>query len=255
MTILIAAPIGDGKEYSINEFFDYVVNQDLSDVEIALCVNGKSDASIRKKIAMLKMVELTHKSGSKIPLNILKLNYKESYSLNERLIYSRESIRQYAIEFKDYFSHIYWMDTDTIPNRSQDIKVLLDAKKDFISGVYFYKASRQPVIISLGGVNVTLEKLSEQHSKKEVFKIWGCGYGALLMSRKVFETCEFEWSVHKDDWSDDFAHCEVVEKKGFNRWCSAEVVCRHYRKEDFTVVQGSEDVETKIDQGTKNKSA
>jgi hypothetical protein len=234
--VLIAAPIGDGKEYSINEWFEWVVNNDYEDVEVALCVNGKSQEAIEKKMRLLKEVELTHKNGKKIHLNLLKINYRESYSLFERVSYSREELRLFALE--NGFSHLFFLDTDTIPATSGALKKLLSRELDFVSGVYFYKGSKQPVLIDeVLRTNVRLEKLKEYYERDEPFRIWGCGYGVLLLSKPLLEQCVFDWDVHKDNWGEDFAHSEMVEKAGFARWCDPTIVCRHYRSKDFTDTQ------------------
>ena len=231
--VLIAAPIGDGKEYSINEWFDWIVNNDFDNIEVAFCVNGMSQESIENKLKLLKTVELVHKSGKKIPFHLLKINYRESYSLFERVGYSREELRLFSIE--NGFSHLFFLDTDTIPSDSKSLNRLLARNQDFVTGVYFYKGSKQPVLIDeVLRTNVTLEKLEEHFIHGSLFRIWGCGYGCLLMSRKLLECCVFDWDIHKDNWGEDFAHCEMVEKEGFKKFCDARVVCRHYRKKDFT---------------------
>lgn len=227
--ILIAAPIGDGKEYSINEWFKWISEQPHENYEVCLCVNGTSEDNVKKKVELLNQVEIC---GNKI--HVLELEYNEYFTKNQRLVYSREKIRLFA-KSKDY-DFIFWLDTDTIPLVKDAIPLLLATKKDVVSGLYFYKETRQPVLIDKETkTNMAFKKIQSLVETGEVIEVWGFGYGCLLMSKKVYSMIPFDYENKRENWSDDFTHCDLMEKANIKRFFYARVTCFHYHKKHFSV--------------------
>jgi hypothetical protein len=229
MKVLIAAPIGDGKEYSINEWFKWISEQPYEDYDVCLCVNGKSAESVAAKKAMLEEVRINDR-----PLIVLELPYDQYHTTKHRLAYSRDIIRSFAIE-KDY-DYLFWLDTDTIPVILDAIPFLIAQDKDVISGLYFYKGTKQSVIIDKDTLtNVQYSRIQELVGSGEVVKVWGFGFGCLLMSKAVLDKFSFDYTYKYEDWSEDFIACELLEKAGIDRWFYARVICKHYHANDFRV--------------------
>lgn len=224
--VLIAAPFGDGKEYSINEWLNWIATQRHEDYDVAVCVNGKSAETLAEKVELMKKVEIRGR-----PITVLHLPFDAYHGLLERLTYSREKLRQYAVD--EGFDWIFWLDSDTIPAFKDAIHHLLEHKKTVISGLYFYKGTKQPVAIDLETeTNFKLEKLQVAVQKDELLPAWGFGYGCVLMHRSVFEAVPFK---HYEKNSDDFAHCHAMDEAGVPRWLCPLVICKHYHSEEFTV--------------------
>lgn len=229
MTVLIAAPIGDGKEYSINEWFKWISEQPYDDYDVVLCVNGKSAESVAEKKAMLEEVRINDR-----PLLVLSLPYDQYHTTKHRLAYSRDMIRSFAIEKR--YDYVFWLDTDTIPIIMDTIPLLIAQEKDVISGLYFYKGTKQSVIIDKDTLtNVQYSRIKELVMSGEVIKVWGFGFGCLLMAKSVLDKFSFDYTYKYEDWSEDFIACELIEKAGIDRWFYARMICKHYHSKDFTL--------------------
>ncbi|MFA5658535.1 MAG: hypothetical protein WC900_04560 [Oscillospiraceae bacterium] len=227
--VLICCPLGDGKEYSINEWFNWIAAQTYQNYEVAVCVNGKTEESVNKKAALLEQVEIKEKK-----IHVLKMPHAENDSRKYRLSGAREILRIFAI--KNNFDFMYWMDSDTIPFLLDAIQLLMDQKKDFISGLYFYKGTKQAVILDpVTNTNFTYDKIQELVKSGECVPMWGSGFGSLLLARSVFEKIAFDYSYKKEDWTEDFQYCEFAEKAGIERWFLARVICKHYHASEFKI--------------------
>ena len=141
MKVLIAAPISGHKQYSINQWFNWIANQSHKEYDFALCINGKNQHQL---VSMLKKVKIQdiHKQNKKPILlwNITKKDVKTTFLHN--IVHARETLRRYAI--KHNYDKIFWLDTDTIPKNLKSIEILAKSNKDAISGLYFYKKTTVP---------------------------------------------------------------------------------------------------------------
>jgi hypothetical protein len=224
--VLIAAPIGAGKEYSINAWFDWISTQNHDDVRVAMCVNGRSKEDVDSKVAMLEEVEINGDG-----LYVLRDdNY--TATVQEKLHTSRELIRQFAE--RENFDYILWLDTDTIPSFKNGLQKLLSWNVPVVSGVYFYKKTKTPVAMSKeSGMNISVEELQAASEKRELIDTWGVGFGCLLMHKLAFTAAKFDYSKHGERISEDFMYCEELKAAGFKIFLDPWVICRHYSKEDF----------------------
>ena len=96
MKILIADPICGVKQYSINQWLQFISDQTYKNYDFALCVNGKEEEQL---ISMLKQVEITdvHNQVKKpiIIHNMIKEGVEPTVMAN--ITNARESLRQYAL--------------------------------------------------------------------------------------------------------------------------------------------------------------
>lgn len=250
--VLIAAPIGDGKEYSINEWFSWIAENDYKDFDVCLCVNGRSNDNIRKKYSLLKMVEII-KDDRHVPINLLMLPYNNYHTTKQRLFYSREMIRHFAL--RKGYEYIFWLDTDTIPSRLDAINKLMEKDKSVISGLYFYKGTRQPVVIDeLTQTNISYEKIEKLMSEDDLCKVWGFGFGCLLIHRSAFERVSFDYTYKREDWTEDFQYCECLQNENIDRWFYPTVCCKHYHSKDFIIGEHGSQQELKLDRKDTDKT-
>jgi len=238
MKVLICAPIGGKKQYSINVWFDWIATQTFpkENVEACICVNGADNKELQE---MIDQVEISYPDGYKQHITTLLLPDSEKMSVVQKITYSREMIRRYAVE--NNFDYIFFLDTDTIPYHKDAIQKLIDHKKDVISGLYFYKNTKQPVVIDVDtNTNIALSKCEDLVNKKEICEVWGFGFGCLLLSRRAFEKNPFDYDLFGDERSDDFGYCHVLEQAGIKRFFDPLVICKHFN-----------DPEAKKEHGTK----
>ena len=224
--VLISAPIGGQKQYSINYWFEWIVNQDYENFDVCLCINGEGHKELYDK---LSEVELTHKSGKKVNLIILYLPNSEKLSLIQKIGYSRERIRRYAL--RQGYDNIFWLDTDTIPSNKLGLKRLIDWELSSVSGLYFYKDSKVPVVIDSDTfTNMKIDKLEKAVKLKMVLPCLGTGYGCVLHDKDAMAVpFDFEKMECKGE---DFGHCDLLEAEGIPRFIDPSVICKHFGEDN-----------------------
>jgi len=242
--VLIAAPVGDGKEYSINEWFSWIASQAYDDFDVCVCVNGRTPESARAKAELMKVVEINHR-----PLIVL-VEDSPIKSIIEIITLSRERIRQYAV--KGGYDFIFWLDTDTIPHNLGTIKTLLSWEKPFVSGLYFYKRTKVPVAVNeKTGTNFTIEELETASAERKPILVWGVGLGCCLMAREVFERFAFDFTKYGDRVGEDFMYCEQAKLAGYDVLLDPWILCRHYHSENMT--QGWKEPPSSRERGTHER--
>jgi len=225
--VLIAAPIGGKKQYSINEWFNWIANQDYKNYDVCMCVNGKHRL---KLFSMLKQVEIKDIHNQIKYIHRLMLVNSDKLTVIQNITFSREKIRRYAV--KEGYDAVFWLDTDTIPANTRAIEQLLQHDKDSISGLYFYKNSKVSVIIDKDThTNFSMEKIKLLVDKNEICKIWGSGYGCLLHQRKAL-TIAYDYDLFGEERTDDFGHSHALEQAEVMRWFYPMVICKHFANPD-----------------------
>ena len=233
--VLICCPVAGFKQYATNIWLDWIATQTYDNFDICVCVNGKGSKEL---VELFKEVEISYPDASVKRLEVLELPYSDKMSCIHNITYSREMIRRFAV--KNNYDYIFFLDNDTIPHHKNAIQILIDHKKDVISGLYFYKNTKQPVVIDAEtNTNISLDKCQDLALKREICEVWGFGFGCLLLSRKAFKDNEFDYGLFGDERSDDFGYCHVLEQKGIKRYFDPYVICKHFN-----------DPEAKKDKGT-----
>ena len=222
--VLIAAPIGGTKQYSINDWFEWIAMQTYNNFDVCICINGKDADEL---ISKFKQVEIYHQNtGITKMINILELKNSCQLSTIQKITYSREKIRRYASDNK--YDYIFFLDTDTIPLRLNSISTLMKWGMDVISGVYFYKNTSQPVIIDkYTHTNISIKKLELAAISFKLIEVWGFGFGCLLIEKNVFMKNHFDYDLFGEERTDDFGYCHVLEQAGIKRYLDPDILCRH----------------------------
>ena len=220
--VLISAPIGGLKQYSINDFFEWIAIQEYDNFEVAICVNGEHSDELVDK---LNQVEIYHKSGTK-KIHTMKLVNSDKLSIIQKITYSREKLRRYAID--NNYDYLFFLDTDTIPMFRDAVDKLIKCNVGCVSGLYFYKGSLQPVVVDLDThTNISLDKINEQVAKNAMLKVWGYGFGCLMLNKETFTKHAFDYDLFGEERSDDFGYCHVLEHNGVDRWFYPTILCQH----------------------------
>jgi len=224
--VLIAAPIGGLKQYSIMNWFEWIAKQTYENFDVCICTNGKESPELLKK---LDQTEIYHKTGTKKIISLDLIN-SDDLSIVQKITYSREKIRRYAVE--NNYDYIFFLDTDTIPLFANAIQRLMDWKKPCVSGLYFYKGTKQPVVIdATTHTDISLDLCEKVANEKGLIAVWGFGFGCLLLDRSVFAECEFDYDLFGEERTDDFGYCHVMEQKGMLRWFDPSIICLHLADE------------------------
>lgn len=223
--ILIAAPIGGKKQYSILDWLNWIAAQDYPKdlIEVCVCVNGKDNEEVAD---LFRQTSINYQDGTKKEIITLVLPESSELSVIQKITYSREMIRRYAVEKE--FDYIFFLDTDTIPFSKDVLRVLLNHEKEVISGLYCYKNTKQPVIIDKDtNTNISFDKCKELVKNEEITEVWGFGFGCLLLDRSAFKNNAFDYDLFGEERTDDFGYCHVLEHQGIKRWFDPVVLCKH----------------------------
>ncbi|MBV6340353.1 hypothetical protein [Candidatus Magnetobacterium casense] len=239
MRILIAAPICEGKNYSINDWLHSVATmmrrrpKDVIDFCFGL---NNSSTEYEKKLSSIELYP--HGKDSKKNPIILRLPQTEKdHNIPAIVGRSREMIREYATKMN--YVWILWLDTDTIPPIDA-LDELIKTGKPFISGVYFYKHTKQVVATWCVNkaadlcTNIPIERIQEAAMKDPpaIFQIKACGFGCVLMHHSVFKNIKFEWVL--EGQSEDIRYCQRCNEAGIKIWLHPRMMCQHKSDTDYT---------------------
>jgi len=228
--VLIAAPIGGQKQYSINLWFDWIAKQSYPKelIKPCICVNGEGFRELGEKV---RQVEISYPDGFKHVVEVLELPDSNNLTTIQKITYARETIRRFAV--KEGYDYILFLDTDTIPANKDAIQQLIKWDKEAISGLYFYKNSKQPVVIDAEThTNISLEKCETAVKENKIIEVWGFGFGCLLLSRRAFEKNAFDYDLFGEERTDDFGYCHVLEQNGVLRYLDPFILCKHFDDPD-----------------------
>jgi len=221
--VLISAPLAGIKQYAMNDWLGWIATQTYENFEVCVCINGKEQKELEEK---LSQVEITYPDNTTRRLMILNLPESNNLSTIQKITYSRERIRRFAIA--GGYDYIFFLDNDTIPSSRDAISKLMSYEKDCISGLYFYKNTKQPVIIdSLTNTNISLDKCQVLAESDSIYEVWGFGFGCLLLSRKAFIDKAFDYGLFGEERTDDFGYCHVLEQSGIKRYFCPLILCKH----------------------------
>lgn len=236
--VLIAAPISGFKQYSLKQWIQWIKNQAYEHYDVLLCINGKEDQA--PLYNTLKDIEWTDVHGNTKKLLIKWQQDIAPLSINQRLVYARHTVQEYFLARAEY-THLLWLDTDTIPCISDAIPRLLSHKLLYVSGLYFYKQSQQAVMVDMEtGTNLTPEKARRLVEKQKLGEIALSGMGCCLMKRKLFEFASFDFARYKDEHGDDYGFCRQVRDAGLHMWVDPIVLCDHLGEVDTNRVMNVE---------------
>jgi len=238
--MMIAAPICEGKNYSINDWLHIValmIQQRPNDhIDVVFGLNNSSKEYQDK----LGEIELTPFGPDKtIKPIILRLpqkgrpTHKPLLHQKERVARTigrqREQLRDYAI--KGDYDWLFFLDTDTIPP-TDAIEALLKTQAVFASGVYLYKHTDRVVATWLVDKkrdlcsNIPLEEVKKAAYTDTPITIRACGFGCVLLHRSVFGLIPFEWDFDENQ-SEDIRYCQRAAEHGIEIILVPRVMCQH----------------------------
>lgn len=228
MTTLISAPIAGFKQYSLGDWIAWIENQEDPDIKVCLTTNGRDSLTLK---AELEKIKITHKTGKEIPLIVVDLPHSEKNTIIQNITYARELCRRTAK--KENCEYLLFLDTDTIPYNLNTIQILKSTGKEAVSGLYFYKNSKEPVAIDEDtGTNFNLNKLEEAYTERKTIPAWGFGFGCFLMHKNVFSKYEFDYELFGECRTDDFGYIELLHRNGVKTWIHPYIMCKHLASND-----------------------
>lgn len=235
--VLIAAPISKNKMYSFNKYLEWIKKQNYPNIEVALITNGEGKHELRTNVGTLLAI-------NNIKGFVTYLSDDQEKTFKQKMHEAREELLKYA-KIKDY-THILWLDTDTIPPSSDAIRKLLRWNKPIVSGLYFYKESTSPLAIDLQGCrNIKLEPLRDAAEHNELIEVRAVGLGCCLVHFSVFDV-GFDYAKGlrnidgelKEYYGEDFLWCDAQREKGRSIYLDSQILCKHYSERDVEREKG-----------------
>lgn len=146
---------------------------------------------------------------------------------------ARNRITKRFLETKaDY---ILWIDSDTLWE-ADDIQELMDVDEDIVTGIQFATSEHHlPLIRDIDlkyGATRPYHKIPEDGKP---FEIGGCGFGFVLIKRKVFEAIDEPWFEFKSGFSEDLNFCLLAKRKGFKIVANPNILLGHIGEKVYTV--------------------
>jgi len=158
---------------------------------------------------------------------------------------ARNQCVEYVLNNKVHYTHMLFIDADTIPPALGLLK-LLHADKDIVTGMT-PMLQYDPEIKSFASMyncftrkyreDGTLERTEAPEENTGLIKIDRCGSSFIMIKREVLE--KLEKPLYKFDFNDDYTQhdrsedlrfCDNAREAGFDVWCDTSVVCNHYKE-------------------------
>ncbi|CAB4151878.1 hypothetical protein UFOVP594_37 [uncultured Caudovirales phage] len=152
---------------------------------------------------------------------------------------------EYVLESKKKYTHLLFIDSDTIPPRDGLLK-LLHADKDIVTGMTpmlqydrenDHFARMYNCFIREYKEDGTLDRTITPTEDTGIIEIERCGSSFILIKRNVLESMEkplykFEFNdAHTQHTrSEDIYFCDNAREAGYKIWCDTSVICKHYKE-------------------------
>lgn len=209
--VLVGCPTSDLKAYCLKEYVNAVKNLVYKNYDILIVDNSKSQAYSKKIRSM--------------GINVVKDNHFDN--ARERIVNSRNILRQHAIKNYDYFLSL---EQDVIPPKDV-IERMLKHNEKIVTGVYFtYKTENENKnIIPLLWVKESgiVRNLSEEEAmQKKVIEVEAAGLGCMLIAKEVLEKVKFRYEKESNSF-DDMWFCKDAHEKGYKIIADTGIKCKH----------------------------
>jgi GT2 family glycosyltransferase len=210
--VLVGCPTWEGKKYCLKEYANALKKLTYSNFDVLIVDNSKESQ-------YQGMIEA-------LGLKVIKGPWHDS--ARERIVQSRNMLREYALENDyDYFLSI---EQDVIPEPDM-IQTLLCHGKQIVSGIVFnnlpvgHKLERMPMIYVEHPADPTgLWYLSEKEwQKPQLIEVKACAFSCVLIHRDVLKKVEFRYEGGFDDMMFSFDAIQA----GFKIYADTTVKPKH----------------------------
>jgi len=230
--ILLAAPIYNGKDYTMLEWIANIqVVSDFYGFDVALCDNTDDNGQYAEKIKRM------------CPDSWVITHVSRGNSSQSAITKSQNELRKYFLDGN--YDLLLSIEADVYPPLNLFDRMFLEMNKcgaDIYSGVYFinHKENSHPMLQSLfiyrNDDGTIMDAMAYNHSFHNLFlahkfspnpqPIFACGFGCALIKRAVFEKIEFRDDGANGAHSDSFFYQDCA-RAGFKVFYDSRIVCHH----------------------------
>ena len=228
--ILVGCPTSFHKGYCLDEYLAAVRNLTYPHVTFILVDNSPDDAYVD----LLESKQVT----------VFKAPYYAE-SARERIVISRNMLRQYALE-NDY-DYFFSLEQDVIPPVDV-IEQLLSCKQPVVSGVYCkeYSLTKEGKEIGKTIMPLLYRRVNDEYVEQlkwkdveapAVFPVAISGLGCLLIHRDVLAKVSFRFEPDKEVF-DDVWFSDDLRQQQIPLYVNTAVKCKHLTQEmDWKSIQ------------------
>lgn len=143
---------------------------------------------------------------------------------------------------RDNYNYLFSIDSDIVLP-TDALKKMLEADKDMITGLYIQRIEDTHTVEVYrstngdGRAHIPYELLKG----KGIVEVAGCGFGCVLVKRKVMEGLKYPYFVyrsaldHAHTYSEDVYFCKQATDAGFTIWADTSILCDHLGSRTFKV--------------------
>jgi SAM-dependent methyltransferase len=134
--------------------------------------------------------------------------------------------------------YLLWIDSDTLwePEDIQALMDVLDAGADIVTGIQFATSEHHlPLIRKLNLALGVMEPYYNLPKDATPFEIGGCGFGFVMMKRKVLEVLKEPWFDFRSGFSEDLFFCLKAKQAGFKIFAHPAILLGHMAPKVYDV--------------------
>lgn len=167
---------------------------------------------------------------------IPNVEYTYSVTIDSLTYTARDTLAQAALDMgSDY---VLWIDSDMV-FPADSLERLLAHDKDMVTALYFKRrGDHAPVIYSGMDENGGVLTCSDYPRDGSLFKVWGCGFGMVLMKTEVIRRTVKETNglaFHPfTNMTEDLSFCYRWNQAGGEIWCDGSLKLGHMGEREFT---------------------
>lgn len=219
-SVLVGCPTADFKKYCLDDFIKGLEQLNYPNMKIMIVDNSENEDYFKE------MKEKFAKTGLEVEL----IRDKWTDKAMERVVASRNLIRQYAIDNK--FDYFFSLEQDVIPQEPDTIQKLLRHNKDIVSVLYVNNQiiNKKPQLVPLAYVAhpekpglLTFAPVNELRQGK-LLEVLAIGLGGVLIKRDVIEKVTFRTDGESFD---DMKFSYDAIQAGYKIYCDTSVMPKH----------------------------
>lgn len=229
--VILATPLAGQKLYSWNQYTEKLLNLELREnIHIVLTIDEPS-SSWKDEVFLWAKENESKFAG----ISIIEWDSDKNQAWNRvfKITVGRQLIFNFVRTLSDV-THIWFVDSDTLPP-SFALKRLLSHNRDHVAGFYRFKSviAGGPVIFNgRGDVNWPPTCLGDQVTQLDtpdnLIECDWTGAGCLLLSKKIYETFNFDWNKWIQRNGEDAWICLYAQKlTGRKLLVDLTVNCQH----------------------------
>lgn len=230
----------------LNPLNDYKVNATEQNKNAAVATKGTQEKTMEQNKRILIAIPTAKYIEVDTFKSIFDLQIPEGYEVDFQYFYGYniEQIRNLIVNYvlNNGYDYLFSVDSDIVMP-SDTLEKMLGHDKDMVTGLYIQRIEGTHTVEvympnKTGGLTHIPYNLLKD---KGLVEVAGCGFGCVLVKRRVFEGLEYPHFLyrsaldHKNTFSEDVYFCRQATNAGFTIWADTTILCDHVGQTVFRV--------------------